>query len=153
MCNVHKYGLWQTCVKDDAKCIRVTTSIRVLCNQPTSMTKRCQSTTMLDLQIFQLHRISFQWHRSHMLVVGSQNICELQIGVMGEFWKLWGWRRTRDRHNWRNWLMIHDDHYSCLLWLIACCEGIMNIGQAEKERRRGGIKHILSNNTSTRSDD
>lgn len=122
-----------------------------------------------------------------MFVVGSQNICELQIAVLGEFWNLWGWRRTRDHHNcgdnlqacngvhkkwgrawiwvswckkyhrkiceynWRNWLMIHDDHYSCLLWLIACCEGIMNISQAEKERKRGGIKQILRNNTSTRS--
>ena len=28
----------------------------------------------------------------------------------------------------------------------------MNVGQAEKERRRGEIKQILSNSTSTRSD-
>ena len=37
-----------------------TTSIRVLRTRPMSMKELCKSTPVLDLQIFQLHRTSFQ---------------------------------------------------------------------------------------------
>lgn len=41
-----------------------TTSIQVLYNHPTSMTGQRKSTILLDLQIFQIHRTSFQWRKS-----------------------------------------------------------------------------------------
>ena len=55
-----------------------TTSIQVICNHPTSMKEQRKSTILLDLQIFQIHRTSFndvsQLPRTHMLIARDSSL-------------------------------------------------------------------------------